>query len=87
MEGKIRMPDDLAERLAAAGGDLSRSALVAFGLEEYKAHRLTEAQLGQLLGIASRQELDGFLKAHEVWLEYTWEDLERDRETMRRLGF
>jgi len=87
MEVKIRMPADLAERLAAAGGDLSRSALEAFGLEEYKAHRLTEAQLGQLLGFASRQELDGFLKAHEVWLEYTWEDLERDRETMRRLGF
>jgi hypothetical protein len=38
------------------------------------------------LGFASRYELDGFLKQHEVWLDYTWQDLEQDRETHRRLG-
>jgi hypothetical protein len=27
-----------------------------------------------------------FLKAHEVWLEYGVEDLERDREPHRNLG-
>jgi hypothetical protein len=30
-------------------------------------------------------EADGFLKQHGVELEYTMEDLERDRETHRRL--
>jgi hypothetical protein len=38
------------------------------------------------LGFASRYELDGFLKKHEVWLDYTWRDVEQDRETHRRLG-
>jgi len=31
-------------------------------------------------------EVDGFLKEHVVELEYTLEDLERDREVHRRLG-
>jgi hypothetical protein len=31
-------------------------------------------------------EVDGFLKQHGVELEYTTEDLERDREVHRRLG-
>jgi len=40
---------------------------------------LTEAQLRQLLGFQTRDALDGFLKSHEVWLNYTKEDLERER--------
>jgi hypothetical protein len=87
MELTLHIPDDVARRLSAAGSDLSRRALEAFGLEEYKAGRLTEAQLRQLLGFETRNELDGFLKAHEVWLNFTREDLERERAALRRLGF
>ena len=87
MEVTLQIPDDVAQRLSAAGGDLSRRALEAFSLEEYKAGRLTDAQLGQLLDLETRDALDGFLKAHEVWLSYTLEDLERERAALRRLGF
>jgi hypothetical protein len=87
MELTLHIPDDVAQRLSASGSELSRRALEAFGLEEYKAGRLTEPQLGQLLGFQTRQELDGFLKAHEVWLNYSLEDLERERAALRRLGF
>jgi hypothetical protein len=87
MEVTLHIPDEVAERLSAAGSDLSRRALEAFALEEYKAGRLTELQLRQLLGLKTRDELDGFLKAHEVWLNYTREDLERERAALRRLGF
>jgi hypothetical protein len=48
--------------------------------------RLTGAQLRRLLGLASRYELDGILKARRVWLEYTLEELKRDRNTHRKLG-
>jgi len=48
---------------------------------------LTEAQLRQLLGFATRYQLDGFLKEHEVWLNFTPADLERERAALRRLGF
>jgi hypothetical protein len=87
MEVTLHIPDDVAQRLAAAGSDLSRRALEAFSLEEYRAGRLTEAQLRQLLGFETRDALDGFLKAREVWLSYTMEDLERERAALRRLGF
>jgi hypothetical protein len=87
MEVTLHIPDDVAERLLASGTDLSRRALEAFALGEYKSGRLTEVQLRQLLGFQTRDALDGFLKANEVWLNYTREDLEREREALRRLGF
>jgi len=87
MEVTLHIPDDIAQRLSASGSDLSRRALEAFALGEYKAGRLTEAQLRQLLGFQTRDALDRFLKAHEVWLNYTREDLERERAALHRLGF
>jgi hypothetical protein len=83
----VEIPDDLAGRLSAAGADLSRRALEAFALDEYKKERISKAELRRLLGIQSRYELDGFLKAHNVWIEYTVEDFRREMETLERLGF
>ena len=60
----VEIPDDLAVRLNVAGGDLSRRALEALGLEEYKSGHITKAELRRLLGFDTRYELDGFLKAH-----------------------
>jgi hypothetical protein len=73
--------------LSAEGGDLSRRALEAFGLEEYKSGRVTQAELRRLLGFETRYQLDGFLKAHDVWIDYTLEDAKRERESLERLGF
>ena len=83
----LHIPDDLAERLSGAGGDLSRRALEALAAEEYKQDRLTKPELQRLLGIETSFQLDDFLKAHEVWIEYTLEDAERERRGLQRLGF
>jgi hypothetical protein len=85
----VEIPDDLASRLTAAGGgDLSRRALEALALEEYKSGHLTEAELQKLLGFGTRYKLDGFLKAHGILIDdYTIEDLHREVETPQRLGF
>lgn len=83
----VHIPDDLASRLSAAGGDLSRRALEALAVEEYKHDRLTKPELQQLLGIETSFQLDEFLKAHDVWIEYTQEDAERERQGLQRLGF
>ncbi|MGD1068924.1 MAG: UPF0175 family protein [Bryobacteraceae bacterium] len=81
------MPDDLAGRLTAAeGGDLSRRVLEALALEEYKNGHLTEDELRRMLGFATRYQLDGFLKAHDVWIEYTLEDFRREVDSLKRLG-
>ncbi len=82
----LEIPDDLAGRLNAAGGNLPRRALEAFGLEEYKSGHITKAELRRLLGIGTRNELDGVLKALDVWIDYTIEDLHRDVATLQRWG-
>jgi hypothetical protein len=83
----VEIPDDIAGRLSAGGADLSRRAREAFLAEEYKHERLTKPELQRLLGIETSYELDGFLKAHDVWIEYTREDAERERKGLQHLGF
>jgi hypothetical protein len=87
MELTVQIPDDIASRLSAGGTDLSRRALEALALEEFKAGHLTKPELRRLLGFGTRYQLDGFLKAHGVFDEYTVDDFERERETLKKLGF
>jgi hypothetical protein len=83
----LEIPDDVAERLTAEGGDLTRRALEALALEEYKRGRLTKPELRRLLGFETRAELDAFFQTHEIFGSYTPADLERDRQDLKRLGF
>ncbi len=87
MDLTVQIPDDLVGQFGAAGGDLSRRALEALGLEEYKRGRITKSVLRRLLGFTSRYELDGFLKAHDVWIDYSVEDFRRELQDLKRLGF
>lgn len=87
MNFMVEIPDDVALRLAAVGGDLSRRALEALAIEEYKRGHLTKPELRKLLGFVTQVELDAFFKAHEVFGTYTVADLEQDRRDLRRLGF
>jgi hypothetical protein len=67
-------------------GDLPRRALEALALDEFKCGRTTKPELRRALGFATGHQLDGFLKAHEVYEDYTMEDLDRELEGLRRLG-
>ncbi|MGC1617095.1 MAG: UPF0175 family protein [Candidatus Acidiferrum sp.] len=82
----IDLPDELVEALASKGQDLPRAALEALLTETYREEKISHAQLGRLLGFATPMEVDGFLKDRGVELEYSADDLERDRETLKRLG-
>jgi hypothetical protein len=53
------------------------------GIQE---RRFTEPDLRRLLGL-SRYQLDGFPKAHDVWIDYTVEDLRQEMQDLKRLGF
>ena len=82
----LELPDELSAWLTASGQNLSRAALEAIALEGYRERKLSTTQLRRTLGYQTRMEVDGFLKDRGVELEYTLEDLERDREAHRRLG-
>jgi predicted HTH domain antitoxin len=82
----IELPDELLAALGSSGQDLSRAAFEAIAVDAYRARKISTAQLRRLLGFQTPMEVDGILKAHGVELEYTLEDLERDRDVHRRLG-
>jgi hypothetical protein len=48
--------------------------------------RLYQPDLRRLVGFETSYEIDGFLKAHNVYEEYTLQDLERELEGLKRLG-
>ena len=87
MELTLQIPDDIAERLGDAGNeDLSRRALEALLAEEYRVGHLNKPDLRRLLGFETGYEIDGFLKAHNVYEDYTLEDFAREREALKSLG-
>ncbi len=86
MHVTVEIPDEIAERLVPEGQTLERAALEAVAIEGYRSGALSAYQTRCLLGFETRYELDGFLKAHNVWEHaYSLEDLEHDRRTLRQL--
>lgn len=77
----VEIPDEIAGQIVVEGQEPARQALEGMAVEAYRAHRITGAQLRRLLGIASRYELDAFLKSRGVWLDYTLDDFQREGET------
>ena len=78
MEVTLHIPDDIAKRLSAAGGDVSRRALEAIALEGYREQTLTFYQVSEMLGF-SRVEAEDFLGRHHVPLAVIDEsDLDRE---------
>ena len=86
MDITIHIPDDLATRLGTSG-ELPRRVLEALVVEEFRLGRLTQAELRRLLGFGTRPALDAFLKSHGLFTPYTLDDLDHDRNDLRRLGF
>ena len=85
MEITIHIPDDLARSLGSAGGDLSRRTLEALAIDGYRSGKLTEEQVRRILGYGTRMQVHGFLKEHDVYLNYGPEELEQDMQTLRHL--
>ncbi len=87
MTATIDIPAALAERLGIKDAcDLPRVALEALTLEALRQGQIGEAEVGRILGIDDRYALDGFLKKRGIEIDYTWEDLERERAAFREAG-
>ncbi len=84
MEITINLPEDVANSFLSNGKNLERKVLEATAIEGYREEKLSHAQVGRMLGL-NRFETDEFLKAHNVPLNYSVEDLEQDRRTLDKL--
>jgi hypothetical protein len=80
MQVHLDVPEDVARQFAAEPGGIARAALEALATEGVRSGKLTVHQARLLLGIPSRYEMDGFLKAHGILLPITMEDVARDSE-------
>ena len=81
MHVTLEVPEELTKYLGQDPKALSRAALEGLVLEGLRSRRLSTAQGRRILGIASRDEMDAFLKAHDVDLPLTIEQVRRDSET------
>jgi hypothetical protein len=79
----VYIPAALAGHLGGPGPALDRQALEALAIQAYRAGTLTAHELREVLGIETRHELDGFLKARGVYEPVTIEDTRRDMEGLR----
>ena len=84
MRVTVEIPDDVARKVVSPDGDLARILLEDFAVESYRARKLTMDQVRELLGFATRMQVDAFLQQHEVY-DYTVQDLEKDLATLDRL--
>jgi hypothetical protein len=82
----LEIPEDLSCRIAADPGALPQAALEGLALEGIRAGKLTVSQARRLMGIRSRYEMDGFLKAHGLLLDLTMDDVRKDSEIARGLS-
>ncbi len=83
MDVQLRIPDDVARILQLEQQDLSRAALEALALEGYRSESLSETQVRRLLGFRTRMQVHAFLKAHNVYLNYSIHELENDLESLK----
>jgi len=81
MQVQFDIPDDVASQLAGERGGIARAALEALAAEGVRSGKLTVYQARKLLGLDSRYEMDGFLKAHNVMLVESIEQVLTDSET------
>jgi hypothetical protein len=83
MDVQLQIPDDVARAIQNQQPDLSRAAVEALALEGYRSERLSEGQVRRLLGFRTRMQVHTFLKAHNVYLNYSIRELENDLASLK----
>jgi predicted HTH domain antitoxin len=69
MQVTLELPDSIAHALSADAADLSRQAVEALAIESFREAKLTQKQVGELLGL-SRIETENFLSKHLDLYDY-----------------
>jgi hypothetical protein len=83
MQITVDIPDEFAADLVPPGSDPARLVLENSVAEAYRHRRLTMEQVRQILGFATRMEVDPFLQRYEIY-DYTMQDYENDIASLDR---
>ena len=85
MQVTIELPEDIGLQLTREGGTFRALPSKPLFWRRTALKKLTAEELSRLLGFESRYDLDGFLKQHEIWLEYSLQDFEREAKASARI--
>lgn len=85
MDIVLHIPDELAPTLKIEPVELGRQALEALALDLFSQNKISQYQLGLMVGLDNRFDVEAYLKSKHAPPSYTLEDLLRDREVSRRL--
>ncbi len=85
MQIEIALPDEVARDLTAKWGNLERQILEMVILQAYRDGVISAGKVRQLLGMATRLEVDAFLQEKGVLLHYDLAELEADQQTHDQL--
>lgn len=77
MQVTVDIPDQFLPFLVPEGTEASRKLLEDTVAEAYRQRRLTMEQVRQILGFATRMEVDPFLQRYGI-CDYTVENLRED---------
>lgn len=84
VEITIKLPDMLAHAFGATPEARSQRLTEDAAIEEYRAGRLSQRQVGEMLCLDYWQT-ERFLAEHKVSLNYSLDDLETDRATLNEV--
>ena len=82
MQATVEIPDEFLPLIVPEGKDAARKLLEDTVAQAYRERRLTMEQVRQILGFATRMEVDPFLQKYEIY-DYTVEDLKEDMAAMK----
>jgi Uncharacterised protein family (UPF0175) len=85
MQITIDIPDAITHRMSEQWHTLPRKALETLVAEVYKAEIISHAEVGRILQIPTRYEIDGFLKQLGAYLHHDVSDFEQYLLTMQSI--
>ncbi len=83
MQITVEIPDEIAQRLDATEGTLSRRLLEVMIADAYRNGKISTAEVRQILQLPSRLTVHAFLKQMGVYLNYDEAELEQDLQTLK----
>jgi len=83
MQVTVNIPEEFVPLLVPEGADAGRKLLEDSVAEAYRQRRLTMEQVRQILGFATRMEVDLFLQRYAIY-DFTLADLEQDIAAMKQ---
>ena len=84
MQVMVEMPDQVARHWGETPDAIGRHVMEDAAIEGYRAGRLTQRQVGQMLGLDYWQT-ESFLSQRAVSLNYSSADLATDSATLEKI--